>query len=199
MASQWEGSRWSGPHDTRVRTSYLGTHGKGQQMKLKRAIATGVAVVVAGFAFTSCSSDGEGDGGSGDDSSTTGDASDAGDSPDDATLEDFCAVWNDDSIGSEDDDPEEQAKAAHEAAGLLAGVGTPDGMDEGARNGFEVFVKFLAGVDGDDIEKFASASPDADAFADALGIDTADADDVIAFITYASQNCYVAPTEAPTP
>ncbi len=171
-------------------------------MKLKRALATGAAVVIAGFSLAACSSDGDGDGGGGGgDASDAGDAAevgDAGDSPDDASVEDFCAVWNDDSIGSEDDDPDEQAEAAHIAAEKLAEVGTTEEMDDAARNGFEVFVEFLSGVDGDDIEKFAEANPDADAFADALGIDTEDADDVIAFITYASQKCYVAPSETPT-
>jgi hypothetical protein len=165
-------------------------------MKLKRAVATGAAIVIAGFSLTACSSDGDGDSGGG-----GGDASDAGDSPDDATMEDFCGVWNDDSIGGgEDDSPDEQADAAHDAAGQLADVGTPEGIDEGARNGFEVFVKFLADVDGDDISKFAEANPtDPDAFADSLGIDKDDADDVIAFITYASQQCLDLPTEVPSP
>ena len=117
---------------------------------------------------------------------------DASDAPDDASIKDFCAVWNDDSIGGGDDDtPEEQADAAHEAAGALAEVGSPEGMDDGARNGFEVFLDFLSDVDADDIATFAEANPgDADAFADSLGIDKDDADDVIAFITYASQECY---------
>jgi hypothetical protein len=167
-------------------------------MKLKRAVATGAAIVIAGFSLTACGSDGGGDGGGGGDAS---DASDAGGSPDNATIEDFCGVWNDDSIGGgEDDTPDEQADAAHEAADALAGVGTPEGMDEGSRNGFEVFVKFLSGVNGDDISKFAEANPtDPDAFAESLGIDKGDADDVIAFITYASQQCLDLPTEVPSP
>ncbi len=161
-------------------------------MKLKRAIATGAALAVAGFGLTACGGDGDGGG----DTS----ASDVADSPDDATLEDFCAVWNDDSIGGgADDSADEQAEAAHEAADKLAEVGSPEGMEESARNGYEVFLEFLSDVDGTDIEKFAETTPDPDAFAEALGIDKDDADDVIAFITYASQQCLELPDETPAP
>ena len=124
-----------------------------------------------------------------------------GDSPDDATVEEFCETWNDDSIGgAEDDTPEEQADSAHAAAAALAEVGSPEELDDAARHGFEVFLDFLANVDADDIASFAEANPsEPDAFADALGIDAEDADDVIAFITYASQQCYAPSTDAPTP
>ncbi len=160
-------------------------------MKFTRAIATGAAIVVAGFPLTACGGDGDGGGeGKG--------ASDVANSPDDASLEDFCAVWNDDSIGGgADDSADEQADAAHEAADKLAEVGSPEGMEESARNGYEVFLEFLSDVDGTDIEKFAETTPDPDAFAEALGIDKDDADDVISFITYASQQCLDIPSESP--
>jgi hypothetical protein len=166
-------------------------------MKLKRALATGAAVVITGFSLTACGDDdGGNDGGGG----GGGDAGDAGDSPDNASTEDFCAVWNDDSIGGgADASPDEQADAAHEAADALAEVGTPEGMDESARNGFEVFVEFLSEVDGDDIEKFSNANPsDPDAFADTLGIDKGEAEDVIAFITYSAQECVPSMDDLPT-
>ncbi len=99
-----------------------------------------------------------------------------------------------------DDTADEQADAAHEAADKLAEVGSPEGMEDGARNGYEVFLEFLSDVDGDDIAKFAEANPaDPDAFADSLGIDKDDADDVIAFITYASQQCWTCPSETAAP
>lgn len=160
-------------------------------MKLKRALATGAAIVIAGFSLTACGDDEGGGGGGGED---------AGDSPDQASTEEFCEVWNDDTIGGDvGDDPEAQAEAAHQAADALAEVGTPEGMDESERNGFEVFVEFLAEVDGADIEKFAEADPtDEGSFADTLGIDQDDADDVIKFITFASQECMQLPSEQPS-
>ena len=167
-------------------------------MKLKRALATGAAVVIAGFSLTACGDDdGGGNGGS-------GNGSDAGDAPDGATTEEFCGVWTDDSLGgSEGDSPDEQADAAHEAADKLAEVGTPEGMDESARNGFEVFVEFLSKVDGDDIESFTNANPgDPDAFAESLGIDKEEGENVIAFITYSAQECVPGmedlPSDTPT-
>jgi hypothetical protein len=179
----------------------IGINRKGSKMRLKRALATVAAIVVAGFSLAACGGDDDGD----NDGAATSDSSDApddaSDAPDDATVEEFCAVWNDDSIGGgEDDTPEEQADAAHEAAAALAEVGTPEGMDDGARNGYEAFLGFLAGVDADDLAGFAEANPaDPEAFAESLGIDEEDADDVIAFITYASQQCLGLATDAPTP
>jgi hypothetical protein len=166
-------------------------------MKLKRALATGAAILIAGFSLTACGDDGGNDGGN--DGGSDGGSS-GGDAPDSATKEEFCAVWNDDTIGNgAGDSPDEQADAAHEAAEALAEVGTPDDLEESERNGFEVFVDFLAEVDGEDIETFAEADPtDQDSFADSLGIDKSEADDVIAFITYASQECLQLPTEAPS-
>ena len=87
-------------------------------------------------------------------------------------------------------------------------MGTPEDIDEYARNGFEVFVQFLSDVDADDIDKFDEADPtDQGAFADTLGIDEDEAKDVIAFITYAATSCIPGaddlptdlPTDVPTP
>jgi hypothetical protein len=166
-------------------------------MKLKRALATGAAIVIAGFSLTACGDDGGGGGGG---AGGGGGGEDAGDAPDNASTDEFCKVWNDDTIGGDaGDDPDAQAEAAHKAADALAEVGTPEGMDESERNGFEVFVEFLAEVDGEDIEKFAQADPtDEDSFANSLGIDKDDADDVIKFITFASQECMELPSDLPS-
>jgi len=162
-------------------------------MKLKRALATGAVVVLAAFSFTACGDD-DGDGGG------SGDGGDAGGAPTDASVEEFCEVWNDDTIGGGDsEDPEDQADAAHEAADRLSEVGTPEDIEDDARNGFEVFVEFLNDVEGSDIEKFAEADPtDQDAFADTLGIDKDEAEDVIAFITYAATTCVPGMDDLPT-
>jgi hypothetical protein len=173
-------------------------------MKLKRAVAAGAAIVITGFSLAACGSDADGEGDGGEDSNESVDAGsgiDVSDSPSDAPVEEFCETWNDDSIGGgPDDTPDEQADSAHEAAAALAEIGSPEGLDDAGRHGFEVFVDFLANVDADDIASFAEANPsDPDAFAQVLGIDAEEADDVIAFITYAAQQCYAPSTDAPTP
>jgi hypothetical protein len=156
-------------------------------MKLKRALATGAVVVMAGFSLAACGDDDNGDGGGGGSS----DSGDAGDSPDNADTDDFCAIFTEmtsdlDGAGSAD----EQADAAHELADKLADVGTPEGADESQRNGFELYVDFLADVESDDIEKFEDADPnDEDAFANTLGMDEDEVADVTAFFTFAATAC----------
>jgi hypothetical protein len=160
-------------------------------MKLKRSLATGAAVVIAGLSLVACGSDDDGGGGGG---------GDAGDSPDNASTEDFCKVFTDvTSDLSGGGSADEQADAAHEVADKFSDVGTPEDMPEDARNGFEVFIGFLADVDSDDIEAFDEADPtDDDAFADALGIDKDEVADVTAFFTYAATACVPDIGELPT-
>ena len=80
--------------------------------------------------------------------------------PDDASVEDFCDVFLDDS-GS-DIDPEDNGAlldAIQEQADRLADVGTPEDFDEEAREGFEVFVDVVSDFDEGDIEDLDSADP----------------------------------------
>jgi len=150
-------------------------------MKLKRSLATGAAVVIAGLSLVGCGDDDGGGGG----------GADAGDAPDNASTEEFCKVFTDVTADlSGGGSADEQADAAHEVADKFNDVGTPEDMPEDARNGFEVFIGFLGDVDADDIEAFSETDPSDDqAFADALGIDEADVADVTAFFTYAATAC----------
>lgn len=177
-------------------------------MKLKRSLATGAAIVIAGLSLVACGGDDEGGDGGGD-ASETSDTSDADDTeaaddtdaaddagpaagaPDDANADDFCAVFTDVTADlSGGGSADEQADAAHEVADTFIDVGTPEDMPDGARNGFEVFINFLDGVDAADIEAFEEANPaDNQAYADALGIDEAEVADVTEFFTYAATAC----------
>ena len=165
-------------------------------MKLKRALATGAAIVIAGFSLTACGDDDGGDNGGG---SGNG-GGDAADAPDNASTEEFCKVFTEmtedlDGGGS----AEEQADAAHELADKLSEVGTPEEADESQRNGFELYVDFLAEVDADDIEKFEEADQnDPDAFADTLGLDEEEVADVTAFFTLAATTCVPDMSDLPT-
>ncbi len=162
-------------------------------MKLKRSLATGAAVVIAGLSLVGCGDDDGGGGGGG--------GADAGDAPDNASTEDFCKVFTDvTSDLSGGGSADEQADAANEVADKFAETGTPEDMPEDARNGFEVFIGFLADVDADDIEAFEDADPaDDEAFADALGIDEDEVADVTAFFTFAATACVGDIGDLPTP
>ncbi len=163
-------------------------------MKLKRALATGATIVIAGFSLTACGDD-EGNGGGGGNG-----GGDAADSPDDASTEEFCKVFTEmtedlDGGGS----AEEQADSAHELADKLSEVGTPEGADESQRNGFELYVDFLSEVDSEDIEKFEEADQnDPDAFADTLGLDEEEVADVTSFFTFAASSCVPGMEDLPT-
>jgi hypothetical protein len=163
-------------------------------MKLKRSLATGAAVVIAGLSLVACGSDDDGGGGGG------GDAGDSGGAPDNASTEDFCGVFTDMSSDfSAGGSADEQADAAHELADKFNDVGTPDDIPADARNGFEVFIGFLGDVNADDIEAFDNASPDdAGALADVLGVDEADVADVTAFFTYTATACVGDLSQLPT-
>jgi hypothetical protein len=170
-------------------------------MKLKRALATGAAVVIAALPLTACGDDdggGSGDSGGSGSGSSDGGGADAGDSPDDAESDDFCKVFTEMS-GLEGGSADDQADAAHEMADKLSDVGTPEDAPEDARKGFEVYVDFLADVDADDIEKLDEADPtDEDAFGDALGLDKDEVADVTAFFTYAATACMPSMEQLPS-
>ncbi len=117
--------------------------------------------------------------------------------PADASTEDFCGVFTDvtaDLSGSGSAD--EQADAAHAVADSFADIGTPEGIPDDARNGFEVFVDFLTEVDSDDIAAFEESDPDG--LADALGVGEDEVADVEAFFTYAATECVPNMEDLPT-
>jgi hypothetical protein len=135
-------------------------------MSPARSLATATVIVLTALPLTGC----------------------GGGAPDDAATDDFCEVWNTERAGSGDDSPEDQVDAAHESADRLEEVGTPDGIEDDARSGFEVFVDYLGDVDADDMDEMNQAA-DEDSLADGMGISEDDAADVMAFFEYAAVTC----------
>ncbi|MEO9322848.1 hypothetical protein ABFT23_05115 [Nocardioides sp. C4-1] len=83
---------------------------------------------------------------------------DASGAPEDASREDFCETFLDEPDGFGSDDPDEAVDAAHDYADRLREVGTPD-VDADAREGFEIYVDLLAGLDADGAEDLAGKEP----------------------------------------
>lgn len=113
-----------------------------------------------------------------------------GGSPDAASTKDFCATWSADS-GND-------LAGVHARAKALEEVGTPDDIDDDARDGFEVFVKQLGSIDQDQLEQLDQAVADTASLADVYGIDEDDAADVVAFFDYVNQTCAAADGESPS-
>jgi hypothetical protein len=126
---------------------------------------------------------------------------DAKDSPESASVEDFCDGLDAfDAEIDEDADADEQVDRAHELAEDLMDIGTPEDIPEDARHGFEVYVGAFTEIEADDVEAFENAESE-DEFRELLGISEEDYADVTAFFTYAGENCFStddAPTDIPT-
>src|SRR5262245_10984723 len=130
----------------------------------KTAVAAGVLVLggmLAACGGSSSSSPTAGGGGTG--------------APTDASQDDFCRTFTE--LGG--------SVTPHEAADRLAAVGTPSGISDSARNGFDVLVSHLSALSDDsdraDLESLAKDLP------------RSDQSDVIAFITYYGTECNGAP------
>lgn len=83
---------------------------------------------------------------------------DASGAPEDASREDFCTTFSEEPDGFDSDDPDEVVEAAHEYADRLREVGTPD-VDADAREGFELYVDFLADLEAGDADDLREKSP----------------------------------------
>jgi hypothetical protein len=104
-----------------------------------------------------------------------------GGAPDNASAEDFCAAWTENGNTVEE---------VHEAAETLEDVGTPEDIEDSARDGFEVFVDALNDVDQDDIEAMDEAVADESSLAEIYGIDEDEAADILALFEYANTTCH---------
>jgi hypothetical protein len=119
---------------------------------------------------------------------------DGGGAPAAASEKEFCdtfTAFSEDMAGSSTDDTKAQIKTAKEGVDKLAEVGTPEGISDDARDGFEIFVDTIKGIDDDASEK------------DLQNIDSdlseADNKKVTAFTTYYSETCApTAPSESPS-
>lgn len=153
---------------------------------LKRCTAATAAALFV-FSLSACGDDGDGKDNKDSSSEQEGPAADA-------SEEDFCEAFNDPSLTDvAEDDYEAQADALHSYADALEDVGTPEGIPDDARNGYEVLVEAYHEIDADDLE-------DEDAQADLEEKYKDDEDDIEAFFAYAGEKCVAAgvPSDAPT-
>lgn len=123
-----------------------------------RRVLAGASIVLAAAFLTSCGDD------------------DPSEAPDDASTDDFCEAFEAGPKGQ--DTSEDELK---EWAEELNDAGTPEGIDDDAREGFEIFVEKLQDVDPDDFESDAGLE---EVFGDAD-----DAAKVGAFIGYYGTEC----------
>jgi hypothetical protein len=118
----------------------------------------------------------------------------ADNAPDDASKGDFCKdvgeAFNQD---FESDPTEDQFNDFKDKVADLGDTGTPDGIPDDARNGFEVFIDAVDKLDYNDVK---DASDDED-----FGISDDDQKDFEAFFAYAGTTCAEelgVPTDLPT-
>lgn len=80
---------------------------------------------------------------------------DGGSAPDSASEEDFCAAFVkiSEETSADSSDTEAQIEQAKEAAEELADVGTPEGIPEDARKGFELIIDLINEVESDASEE----------------------------------------------
>lgn len=133
---------------------------------MKRLAYAGIGAVLALTVVTGCSDD------DGDDGKKESAAASVEDAPKDASSEDFCTAM----AALTDATQGEEEKPFRDALESLAEVGTPAGVADEARTGFEVFVTAL----------------DELAWSDRSNIDRLDGDDeaaATAFVTAFSKVC----------
>jgi hypothetical protein len=144
--------------------------------RIKRpAVALGAAALLA-LSLTAC---GGGGGGS---------------APDDASAGDFCKDFGDAFNQDFGTDPtEDQFNSFKDQVANLGDTGTPKGIPDDARNGFETFVDAVDKLDYNDVK---NAGPD-----ETFGISKDDKKDFEAFFAYATTTCAEelgAPSDIPT-
>ncbi|MGA8845565.1 MAG: hypothetical protein WB471_03005 [Nocardioides sp.] len=132
---------------------------------LRRRAAAASAPLLLALSLTACGGD------------------DATSAPDDASAEDFCSVFLEQSGEAAADDAKAQLDEVRELADNLGEVGTPAEFSAEAREGFEVFLDFVANLDEEAVDDFNNAADPSDIF----GGD--DAEKVAAFTTEAASAC----------
>jgi hypothetical protein len=109
-------------------------------------------------------------------SSSTAGGGGTADAPTDASQSAFCQTFTE--LG--------QDVAPREAADRLIAVGTPSGIDDSARHGFEILVSHLHDLPDD--------SQRADLESMARDLPSSDQSHVIAFVTYYASECQTVPS-----
>lgn len=115
------------------------------------------------------------------------------DAPEDASEDDFCEAFNAQTEIGAEDSVSDQVDAAQELGDKLEEVGTPDGISDDARKGFESYVEALKDINEDDVEKLADATEDE--AAEALDVEK---DEFTAFFEYAVTTCFGDISDIPT-
>jgi hypothetical protein len=140
--------------------------------------ASGAAAVLLALALTACGDDG----GSADD-----DTGAQSGSPTDASVEEFCTTINDQSpyedIDFQNPDPQELLDALQQVASNLEEVGTPEGISDDAREGFEISVEKIADLKAEDIDLQSNEDPFE------AGLSEDEKAKVEAFNSYESETC----------
>lgn len=113
-----------------------------------------------------------------------GDGADGDSAPKDASEKEFCAAFqkfSDATSDTDTSDTEAVIKKAKEAVSDLADIGTPKGMPDDARDGYELFIDKVSDIDDDASEDDVAA----------IGDDLSDDEqkELTAFITYTSTTC----------
>jgi hypothetical protein len=113
-----------------------------------------------------------------------------GGSPTDASKKDFCGGLADvvaaSSAVSGEEPDEKEWETIQEAYADLGDIGTPDGIGETERNGFEVTVDTISGLDYDEAKKSFGDEDGSDSIP---GVSKDEEKDVEKFFTYASDSC----------
>lgn len=115
------------------------------------------------------------------------------DAPEDASEDDFCETFNAQTEIGAEDDVEAQVDAAQELGDKLEEVGTPEGISDDARAGFEAYVEVLKDINEDDVKELADASEEE--AAEQLDIDEKE---FSAFFEYAVSTCFGDISDIPT-
>jgi len=141
---------------------------------IRRAAAAAAAATLLALSVSACGDDGD---------------SNAGDSPTDASQDDFCDAWTDafeKLAGAGEKPSEDDWEAFQDKVKDLGDVGTPDDIDDDARDGFETFVDIVVDSDYDDAKDFAKGLPGASAKEQA---------NAEGFVTYAITTCTEVPEQ----
>ncbi|KRB78392.1 hypothetical protein ASE01_03710 [Nocardioides sp. Root190] len=113
-----------------------------------------------------------------------------GGAPTDASKKDFCGGLADvvaasTAISGEEPD-EKEWTTIQEAYADLGDIGTPEGIGEAERNGFEVTVEAIEGLDYDEAKKSFGDEDGSDSIP---GVSKDEEKDVDKFSAYATKNC----------
>ena len=112
----------------------------------------------------------------------------ASDAPDDASEEDFCEAFNNayEPLASSEDAElsEDQFNEFQDGVAEIGEVGTPEGISEEEREGFEIFVEEIADLSYDDFQESVESGDE-----ELPGVSQEDSDKAGAFAEYAGKTC----------